>query len=448
MFFSTHSSSKTLFTTQRVHRQAIVALVIVATLAMTACSGLGDEADEADEANEPTPTAAATITAAPAEPTVTETVPAATATATVPPPATATVEPTVTVTMTPATEPTLAATATAEPEDPTAEPTEAASLPTGGAETRIVGKPILSTFPGDADGATLYAVTSGGLSRSEDGGVTWFASGDVQEGAAIAALDEPDVLYAGDSGACAQGAGDVIPSFSEDGGIVWSQLPAGDGIRPLLAEWSTNTLVGTDCRLQVSYDGGASWDVLAGITNSDVYAATTVTPGTLTDGLLVLSNGEGGASILWLVDVSGIAPSVEAELTTFYGLGAVASSGGRMIVAAPDGVGISDDGGASWNWTRDGLEDVTYSVDPIEDEIPDDEQEQPFGFSLARFDPSSPDRIWIGGELGAFWSTNGGVSWSLLGDNSAIDALTVSSASSRVLVSSDGGTRVWTLEGQ
>lgn len=421
-------------------RHAAFTLMLVAALGASACSGPGDEGDEGD----PTATVEATITTAPAAPTATEPAPTVEATATAPIPATATIAPTESPTVVPTAEPT----ATPEPEEPTAEPTEAPILPTGGAETRIVGKPILSTFPGDASGTTLYAVTSSGLSRSADGGTTWFASGDTQEYPTIAALDEPQALYAGDNGNCAQGVSDVAPTYSEDGGVSWFQLESGIGNRPLVAEWSTNTIVGTDCRLQVSYDGGASWDSLAGITNSDVYAATPVTPGTLTDGLLVLSNGEGGTSTVWLVDVSGIAPSVEAELTTFYGFGAVASSGGRMIVAAPDGVGISNDGGASWDWSRDGLEAVTYSVDPLQEEIPEDELDALFGFTLARFDPEDPDRIWIGGALGVFWSTNGGGSWAQLGDNSAIDSLTVSTESYRVFVSSDGGTRVWTLDGE
>jgi hypothetical protein len=419
---------------RRALRQSALSLIVVASLGIAACSGPGDDGDD------PTPTVQPTVTAASASPTATE--PPATATATATIPATATLEPT----PTPTTEP--PATATTAPEEPTAEPTAAPELPTGGAEARIVGKPIQTTFAGDATGSTLYAATSGGLSRSEDGGLTWFASGDVQEGAMIASLDDPHVLYAGENGNCAQGASDVFPTVSEDGGVSWFQLEAGSGIRPLLAEWNANTIVGTDCRLQVSYDGGASWDSLAGITNSDVYAATTVTPGTLTDGLIVLSIGEGGTSTAWLVDVSGIAPSVEAELTTFYGVGAVASLSGRIVIATSTGAGISEDGGASWEWTRDGLEGVTYSVDPLEEEIPEDEQGIDYGFTHANFDPANPDRVWIGGAMGAWWSTNGGRSWAQLGDNSAIDALTISTASNRVIVSSDGGTRVWTLDGE
>lgn len=416
-------------------RNAAIGVVVAAALTLSACSGPGDESDD------PTPTVEPTITAAPATSTATEAIPTATATATTPP--TATIEPT----MTPTAEPTATATATATTE-PTAEPTEAPSLPTGGAETRIVGKSIGSMIAGDANGTTLYAITSAGLSRSEDGGVTWFASGTAQDGDIIASMDEPEALYAGDNGNCAQGASNLIPTYSEDGGISWSQFTDGAGTRPLVAEWSTNTIIGTDCRLQVSYDGGASWVGLAGLSNTDVYAATPVTPGTLSDGLIVLSIGEGGTTIVWLIDVSGIAPSIEAELTAFFGVGAVASSGGRMIVAATDGVGISDDGGETWDWSRNGIEDVTYSVDPLQEEIPDDEQGEPFGFTIARVDPTSSDSIWIGGEMGAYWSTNGGRSWNQLGDNSAIDAITISTESNRVFVSSDGGTRVWTLDGE
>ena len=188
-------------------RHAAFTLMLVAALGASACSGPGDEGDEGD----PAATVEATITTAPAAPTATEPAPTVEATATAPIPATATIAPTETPTVVPTAEPT----ATPEPEEPTAEPTEAPILPTGGAETRIVGKPILSTFPGDASGTTLYAVTGSGLSRSVDGGTTWFASGDTQEYPTIAALDEPEALYAGDNGNCAQGVSDVAPFLEE-----------------------------------------------------------------------------------------------------------------------------------------------------------------------------------------------------------------------------------------
>jgi hypothetical protein len=56
--------------------------------------------------------------------------------------------------------------------------------------------------------------------------------------------------------------------------------------------------------------------------------------------------------------------------------------------------------------------------------------------------------VWAGGELGAWRSADGGQTWTQLGDNSRIDSLVVSTAAGRVFVSSDGGTRMWTLDGQ
>jgi hypothetical protein len=135
-------------------------------------------------------------------------------------------------------------------------------------------------------------------------------------------------------------------------------------------------------------------------------------------------------------------------LATFFGAGAVVWDGDRIVLATPGGVGVSLDNGATWTWSRAGLEQVTYSVDPLTDAVPAGEQGKAFSFSVVRVDPTDPQRLWAGGELGAWRSADGGQTWTQLGDNSRIDSLVVSTAAGRVFVSSDGGTRMWTLDGQ
>ncbi|MGH9174453.1 MAG: WD40/YVTN/BNR-like repeat-containing protein, partial [Vicinamibacterales bacterium] len=224
-------------------------VVIIASLTLAACSGA--------ETGDPTvtvtaPAAVETATTVPS--------PTATATATLEPTATATLEPTatatatVTATLEPTATPTTAPTAT-----PTVEPTTA-PLPGGGAEVRILGKAIHEIVAGDDTGQVLYAITAVGVSRSRDGGRTWTASGDTQEGRIVVALNDPDVLYAGDFGVCAAGSEGVMMTRSVDGGVTWQEFAGGLGIRPLLVEaGQSSTVIGTDCRLRISTNGGQNF---------------------------------------------------------------------------------------------------------------------------------------------------------------------------------------------
>ena len=420
----------------RFHRISFLLLALVAlSVTLAACSG--------PAGNEPaaTPTAtivAATPTAAPA--TAANAPPTATATATTTPSSTAT-STTAAVTPTPTIEPTVTAT--------TASPTTAVtSLPQGGAELRIAGKAVLGVVAGDAEGRVLYAVTEFGIARSGDGGRNWTAAGDVPQGVMLAALNNPDVLYAGARQACARGDGGGPFTRSTDGGVTWETFPGGQDVQPLLVEAGVNSKVlGTRCALVVSTNGGQSFVAVPGVENYDISAAA-VDGAALNDEVVVLGTSEGGTSLLWALDVSNFgAPVVARELTRFFGAGAVAWTGGRLVLATPTGVGVSDDGGASWAWSRAGLEDVTFSVDPLTQAIPDAEQSRDARFTVARIDPTDTDRIWVGGPLGAWRSADGGKTWTQLGDDSLVDTLVVSSAAGRVFVSSDGGTRMWSLDG-
>jgi photosystem II stability/assembly factor-like uncharacterized protein len=424
-------------------RSGVVLAVGLVTIGVTvvACSGV--------DTGDPTPTqppAASTATPNQEPPPATATptnTPEPTPTSTLPP--TATAEPTATATNTPTPSPTP----TTEPTpSPTASPTPA-PLPTGGAELRIVGKAIEMIVPGDAEGSVLYAITNAGISVSRDGGATWVASGDVQEGVMVAALNNPDVLYAGDFGACARGGSDTPLVRSTDGGNTWQTFPAGRGIQPLLIEaGQSSTVVGSSCLLQFSADGGQSWMPIPGDPNFDAYATASSQPDRLDDAMIVLGISEGGTSRAMLFNLSGDEPEYVGSIAEFYALGAVAWTDGRIVLATSTGVGVSDDGGATWTWSRAGLERATYSVDPLQEPIPNDEQGRSYGFSSVTIDPNDPNRIWIAGANGAFWSSDGGRIWTQIGDNSAIDSLVVSFAAERVYISSDGGTRVWTLEGR
>jgi photosystem II stability/assembly factor-like uncharacterized protein len=427
-------------------------LLFVTALAvlLAACSGAENRATQTQ------PVVAATATPEPAptatqEPSPTPTAPAPTPTASPTPEPTHTPAPTPTPdpTATPTVEPTATATPSPTPE-PTATPTEV-PLPSGGAEVRVEGKMIRALVAGDDEGRILYALTSAGISRSDDGGRTWVASGSVQEGQMVAALNNPEVLYTGEHGGCAIGPSQTRMRRSVDGGLTWQDFPAGTNIQPLLVFAAQNsTVVGTSCQLQVSFDGGRSFMAVSATPNFDIYAAVSSDPDRLDGDIMVLGVSEGGTSGLWRLRMrQNAGPElVDDQLASFYSLGAVAWSGTRVVLATSSGVGVSNDSGATWTWSRRGLEDATYSVDPLLEPIPDDELDSSFSFSVVRIDPSDANRIWIGGRHGAFVSNDGGVTWQQVGDNSSIDSLIISTASGQVYVSANGGTRTWTLDGR
>lgn len=426
----------------------VFAVLAVLLLLVAACSG----ADSRDP-TQTQPAPAATDTAEPSptpteQPTETPTPPAPTAT---PEPAE---EPTATPTPEPTATPTVEPTPTPEPTatpTPTPTPTEV-PMPSGGAETRVEGKAITGIVAGDDDGIVLYALTSAGISRSDDGGRTWVASGSVQPGTMVASLNNPDVLYAGENGGCAVGPSETVLRRSVDGGVTWQTFAAGENIRPLLVQAGQQSIVvGTSCVLEISFNGGQSFTQVLeqDALNHDVYDAVSRNPDALDDEILVLGVSEGGSGALFKYHMRpNAAPSLIGTVIEFYSLAGVAWHGNRIVLATSSGVGVSDDNGTTWRWSRVGLEDATYSVNALTDPIPVGEQDKSFFFRHVSINPSNPDLIWIGGFHGAFWSDDAGWTWTQAGDDSRVDTLVMSGETQRVYVSANGGTRSWTLDGR
>jgi photosystem II stability/assembly factor-like uncharacterized protein len=419
----------------------VISLAAIVLLVLAACSSPGDDDTEptatTEAAAEPTAEPTATSTPEP-EPT-----PEPTETP-VPPAPTATPEPEPTATSTPEPEP------TETPVPPTATPTPPPPVPqTGGAEFRIEGKPVPQLIRGDADGNVLYALTEAGISKTEDAGRNWFASGDLQDGETIVALNNADVLYAGERGSCGMGPVETPLVRSTNGGRDWQTFAAGEGIEPYLVEaGQQSTVVGADCGLHFSSDGGQSWMLIPGSEGLDFFTA--VAPGsTLDNEILAVGTTEGGTGRLFLVDVSDPdAPEVGEAIAQFWGMAAIDWNGDRIVISTATRTGVSDDRGANWTWSRDGLEDATFSVDPLLEGIPEDEAGENNNFTVAKIDPTNPDRIWIGGMNGAFLSEDAGATWRRVGDEVAIVSIVISTEAERVFVSAAGGTRVWTMNGQ
>lgn len=423
-------------------RFALLSLFAILMIALAACTGPGD-----DDSVEPTPTVDQAAVDPTPEPTETPQ-PEPEPTETPEPEPTETPEPEPTATFTPEPEPTE--TPVPPTPEPTVTPTPQPAVPqAGGAELRIEGKAIIQVIAGNDEGSILYALTSAGISKSVDAGRTWFASGDLPEGTIIVALNDPDVLYAGERGSCGMGPSDVPLERSTDGGRDWQTFAAGEGIEPYLVEAGQQSIViGSACGLLYSTDGGQSWDTVDDSEGLDFFAAAS-SGATLDDEIIAVGVTEGGTGRLFLIDMSEPGnPLIVDAIAQFWGMAAIDWHGDRIVISNATRTGVSDDRGANWRWSRDGLEGATFSVDPLLEGIPEDEAGENFNFTTARIDPNDPERIWIGGAQGAFLSTDGGQTWRRVGDVVEIDSIVISDSAERVFVSAAGGTRVWTLDGQ
>ncbi len=328
----------------------------------------------------------------------------------------------------------------------TASPTEE-PLPEGGAELLIDGESITRIIPGNATGRTFYALAGDNFYRTNDGGHTWSEAGAGEFGPMIIAINEANVIYSGDKGGCGRGFSFYPFVRSSNAGRGWETVEGNADIQPLLAYESQDAAIvyGTNCGLDVSTDGGDTWRRIVELNGEDIFAISTERSAPMRQ-LLVVGATEGGTGRLFLFDSADSAnPQFIKAVAQFWGDAALDWDDGRIVLAHAHQVGVSDDDGESWIWTRSGLEDATYSADPLFEGIPQDEIDPFRSFEFARIDPGDRDRIWIGGNRGAYLSTDGGQSWSRVGGDSPVTGLAISTVTNRVIISYDSGTRIWRL---
>lgn len=327
-------------------------------------------------------------------------------------------------------------------------------LPSNGAELRIDGRPVERIVRGDETGRTLYAISGDELMRTNDGGRSWTEGGshatlfDPQASIAVA-LNEPNVLYAGDRGGCGRGLSFNDFARSTDAARTWEAVDANRDFEPLLAYEARPEayLFATNCGLSVSADGGNTWQRIPDLAGEEVFAVATDNASPL-DQILVVGATEGGTGRLFLLDTPDpTQPDLLGAIAQFWGDAAIDWHDGRIVLATSSRVGVSDNGGESWSWSRTGLEDATFSVDPLVEDIPEEELDPFRGFSTVWIDRDDPDRIWIGGVHGAYQSDDAGRTWERLGDDVQITSLVISESADRIFISTADGTRVWELDG-
>lgn len=272
----------------------------------------------------------------------------------------------------------------------------------------IDGEPVAQVAVA-APGLDIVYATAGDSLFRRDGDTEWTK---VSEGDAdlnmLVQPTQPNTVYRGGHPPCARG-GDALPfQKSVDGGQTWETIPGVENVRPLaIHPTNPERLYGDNCSLVVSNDDGKTWQTVQPVPGFDLSSLSLA--GTELYGVYT---SEGGTSRLVVTDVSDPTNPVSGDpLLEFWGGGVVLISPGQIIVGEPHGIHISTDDGQTWSFSREGLEDVTISVNALVEPIPQDEISQGFGiFSLVAY-PGNPDRVFAGTVRGLYESTDGGQTW-------------------------------------
>ncbi len=305
----------------------------------------------------------------------------------------------------------------------------------GADASRIVLDPVSGTVGYVAVGDRLFQAEV-----SE----TWTERGALADGVTVIQDSaDPDALWSGTEPECYRGGGGSTPLMrSADAGATWAASDAAD-LAPL-ASWADSGIVlAQGCPgLHLSLDNGATFrtlDVLPlgmQVTSFAVEAA----PGDAEFGPVVLVGltGEGGRTNLHRVDLADPAkPLVSDELLMWYALSPIGVDGdGTIYVGASHGVLVSEDEGATWDVSRDGLESTTLAADPLV-EFPVDLEPNSFGFGALLVDD---EQVIVAGVDGLYVLEGDDDRWALLSTTDApINALALSPDGSTLLCQSEDG---------
>lgn len=298
---------------------------------------------------------------------------------------------------------------------------------------------------------SLYVVGGQGLYRAPSAGGDWEQVGPAPPpGRVIGSADGSSILLAGDHPPCGRG-GDVTPlSRSADGGASWETVAGVTDLRPLAVWGEANFAVGATCSgLQLSTDGGTSWapsDVLEAGAEVTAFSVIADAAGPSRQALVGVT-GEGGTSRLYLLDFADPAqPVASGVLKEYWGLGAVAGMAPQFVLGAADGVWLSIDSGQNWTLRRTGLEEVTLSVDPLVELLPDDELERGFGINDVVLSPQQANVMFAATIDGLFMTDDAGATWErVAGIEGTVTTLVIAPERNEVLAEAEAGAFVVTL---
>lgn len=301
---------------------------------------------------------------------------------------------------------------------PVTRPGAATQGASGPVAVEIDGDPILR-LAGSSPDATVQVVL-GQATYQREAGAEWRGIGEEPPpGAVVFAADDPAVLLAGDHAPCLRGGAGSPLERSEDGGASWAPVGGVDALRPL-AVWSeSGVALGATCSgMMLSTDAGRTWTDLAAVeAGYEITALATAMPASATAGPVVLfgMTSEGGTSRLYRLDLSDpAAPDLSEPLREYWGVAGLAARDDLYVLAAADGVWVSEDGGATWEPSTDGLEDVTLDADPLQAGLPAGVEPGSFGLYAAAFLGNESDGLVVGSATGLYAAGSAAGPWALV----------------------------------
>lgn len=316
----------------------------------------------------------------------------------------------------------------------------AAPLTATGASAQPSESPSALTIEGDAitrlasssPEATSQVVVGRGVHSREAGG-DWSRTGDAPgSGAIVFAADDPGLLLNGDHAPCLRGGTAAPLERSEDGGATWEPVEGIEGLRPLVVWSDSGIALGATCSgMMLSTDAGKTWSALAGIEAGyeiTAFASIASEDGSGGPSVLFGMTSEGGTSRLYRLDLSDPAdPTLSEPLREYWAIAGIAARGDLYVLAAADGVWVSEDAGRSWERSADGLDDVTLEEDPSQAGLPADVEPGSFGLFAAAFLGADNDALVVGSANGMYTATSPAGPWAPLdgstGEIRQIDAL-------------------------
>jgi photosystem II stability/assembly factor-like uncharacterized protein len=289
--------------------------------------------------------------------------------------------------------------------------TPATTITPAGTILTIDGDAVQNVYVPDLRQSPLYALTDKRLYIWRNR--KWEATPTVNDNRAfLVDHNDPERLFRGDHPPCDQPAtgADIALEMSEDGGETWQTLPNGQNIRPMAIDpIFPNVVYGTDCALTISNNLGDSWRYFQPLFEHEIVDLAVVG-----ERMLVLGISDSGKSQVRELRLSSPdQPEISDIIVQIEGIACVAADADRIIVGSPNGVHISLNGGQTWVESRVGLESVTIPPDDnlVAPNNPSSAAEREFGVLTVAIDPSRSHRIFAGTVRGLYISQDDGGTW-------------------------------------